>query len=147
MTSLEIKKRITEILQKGYIMSLGTLDTQGVWVADVIYIHDEYFNLYWMSFKSARHSQALKMNDKVAATITISGPNKPDLGLQIAGIASIISGPHPDLALSFRKKRHRPLNKSETEVLSNRNWYCLKPTKIELIDKQNFGYEKKQVNL
>ena len=45
---MDIKKRIKEVLDRGHLMSLGISDEAGVWVADVIYIHDDIFNIYWM---------------------------------------------------------------------------------------------------
>ncbi|MBX4200639.1 hypothetical protein KW786_00765 [Candidatus Parcubacteria bacterium] len=42
----DIKKLILEVLEKGYLMSLGTQDSAGVWVCDVIYIFDEDLNIY-----------------------------------------------------------------------------------------------------
>ena len=51
MENRELKQLIQEVLEKGYLMSLATLDDGGVWVADVIYIHDDDLNIFWMSLK------------------------------------------------------------------------------------------------
>ena len=68
-----IKQKITEVLEQGYLMSLGTVDDRGVWVADVIYVFDDDLNLYWMSKTFRRHSETIdKTNSQVAGTITIS---------------------------------------------------------------------------
>ena len=54
-----IKSLITEVLEKGYLMSLATVDDGGVWVADVIFIYDDALNIYWMSDSDVRHSKAI----------------------------------------------------------------------------------------
>ena len=51
----DIKRLIKEVLEKGYLMSLGTVDEGGVWVSDVIYVFDDEFNLYWISDPDTRH--------------------------------------------------------------------------------------------
>ncbi len=138
-----LKEQIIEVLEQGYVLSLGTLDTQGVWVADVIYTHDEELNIYWMSYESARHSKAIATNNKVAGTITVR-EKEDDLGLQIEGNAQLIKG-NQELAKRFQEKRNRPLTQNE-EILNGRKWYCLKPTLIQLLDKKKYGHEKKTVH-
>ena len=54
-----------EILEDGFLMSLGTIDEGGVWVADIIFVPEEW-ELYWVSMPDARHSKALERNPKVA---------------------------------------------------------------------------------
>ena len=87
-----VKQLIKEVLDQGYLMSLGTVDEGGVWVADVIYIHDDDFNIYWMSDPDVRHSQALLTNKQVSGTITTSRPKENNIGIQFSGIAEKIEG-------------------------------------------------------
>ncbi len=49
MAGKDIKQLIKEVLERGYLMSLGTVDDGGVWVSDVIYVFDDDFTMYWMS--------------------------------------------------------------------------------------------------
>ena len=56
---------IKEILEKCYLMSLATLDDGGVWVSDVIFVHDEDLNIYWISDPDVRHSKAIIKDNKV----------------------------------------------------------------------------------
>lgn len=72
MKNEELKNLARAVTKDAYVMSLGTVDEKGVWVADLIYIPDENFNLYWISMPNARHSQAIERNNKVACTITAS---------------------------------------------------------------------------
>jgi uncharacterized protein YhbP (UPF0306 family) len=64
---MDIKEKILEVLGKGHLMSLATVDNGGVWVSDVIYVYDDNLNIYWMSDPDVRHSQAIVKNSQVAA--------------------------------------------------------------------------------
>ncbi len=139
-----LEKIVQEILGKGYLMSLATVDENGPWVADVIYLFDST-NLYWMSKTFRRHSQALLKEPRVACTITISNNQGEDnLGLQISGAAEKLEGPQPklgDLAAQKRKK-DSPVVPSDDE-----SWYKLTPNKIEIICEPRWGYDKKELDL
>ncbi|MSU74162.1 hypothetical protein EXS57_00080 [Candidatus Kaiserbacteria bacterium] len=145
---MDIKNRILEILEKTHLMSLATKDAEGLWVSDVIFIFDEGLNLYWMSDPDVRHSKTIQANEEVAGTITASIHSKqPNLGIQFSGVAKKIDGPRYDLALKHLKKRGHLEPKEEDDVLQGDSWYQLTPTKIDLIDEENFGYEKRNLTL
>lgn len=147
MSSDEVKKRIFEVLEKGYLMSLGTCDDGGVWVADVTYIHDKELNIYWKSFPTVRHSRALLQNNKVAGTITINGPTEDDFGIQLEGIAQKIEEERYDLSVEYFSKKNREKPPPTEDTLHGRSWYILKPHIIQLIDKKNLGIEKATLEL
>jgi uncharacterized protein YhbP (UPF0306 family) len=144
-----IKKRILEILEKGYLLSLGTVDDGGVWVSEVIYIYDENFNIYWMSEPKNRHSKAIDMDSSVAGTITISNHFKEkDFGIQISGTAKKAEENKISLMIKYLKKRgvnipSKPLDLMKKDFV----WYKMTPTKIELVDQESFGYEKRELKL
>ena len=46
---MDLKKLVREVLEKGYLMSLGICDSGGVWVSDVIYVHNDNFEIFWIS--------------------------------------------------------------------------------------------------
>ncbi|MBI2013664.1 MAG: pyridoxamine 5'-phosphate oxidase family protein [Candidatus Colwellbacteria bacterium] len=143
----DVRQLIKEVLKKGYLMSLATLDEGGVWVADVIYIHDNDFNIYWMSDPSVRHSQAIIKNNRVAGTITVSGVKEDNMGIQFEGIGEKIDGDRYDLALKHYKKRKKPAPKENEDVLQGDSWYVLKPKKIQLIYEKLFGFEKQDLDM
>ena len=145
--NLELRQTIKEVLQSGYLLSLATQDDAGVWVADLIYILDDDFNIYWMSDPNVRHSKALVMNSVVAISITVSSPGENNLGLQIEGKAIKIDGPRFDLALKHFAKINKPTPSESDDVLDGDSWYKLVPKRIELIDEKNFGFEKQVENL
>lgn len=142
-----IKDLIKEVLEKGYLMSLATQDDGGIWVADVIYIHDDELNIYWMSDPDVRHSQAILKNNKVAATITVSGPGEKNLGIQLEGAAGKINGARYDLAKKHYAKRKKIEPKEMDDVLQGDSWYVLKLSKTELINEELFSFEKQKLEL
>ena len=142
-----IKDLIKEVLEKGYLMSLATLDDGGVWVSDVIYIFDEYLNIYWMSDPDVRHSKALLKSPKIAGAITSNEPKEDNLGIQFEGIAQKIEGARYDLAKKHYAKRKKPQPKESDDILQGDYWYMLKPKKIELIHERLFGFNKQKLEL
>lgn len=141
----DIKTLIKQVLEKGYLMSLGTVDEGGVWVCDVIYIFDEDFNMYWMSKLHRRHSKAIKSNGNVAGTVTVGTEIGYELGIQFEGVAQKVVGARFDLAKKHYAKRKKPEPKETDDVLDGGSWYVLKPKKIELICQEHFGYEKQKL--
>lgn len=143
----DIKQLIQEVLEKGHVMSLATVDSGGVWVSDVIYIHDEHFNLYWMSSEHVRHSKAVMENTQVAGSITINGAGQDNSGVQFDGIASKVEEDRYDLTVKHFAKRGKTPPPEGDASLKGRSWYVLKPTKIELINEKLFGFHKQKVEL
>lgn len=146
--SHDIRKLIEEVLERGYLMSLGTVDDGGVWVADVIYVHDENLNLYWLSLPDARHSRALGENNGVACTITSAWETGKERALQIEGVAERATGEMFELEKNLQTKRGMAPSAEAGEVLRKGHmWYVLKPTKIELIHNELFGYDKQTLEI
>lgn len=143
----DIKTLIQEVLSKGYLMSLATSDNGGLWVCDMIYIHDDNLNIYWMSDPQARHSQAIHKNASVAGTITASSQGEDNLGIQFEGVAEKIEGKRHDLALKHYKKRNKPKPKETDDVLQGDSWYVIKPKSIDLICERLFGFKKQKLEL
>ncbi|MEX1997054.1 MAG: pyridoxamine 5'-phosphate oxidase family protein [Candidatus Andersenbacteria bacterium] len=142
-----IRQLIQGVLDKGYLMSLATVDESGIWAADVIYVHDDDLNIYWMSDPDVRHSQAIVKNNHVAGTITVSGQGEDNLGTQFEGVAEKIHGDRYDLAVKHYKKRNKPAPKQDEDVLQGDSWYILKPKKFELISERWYGFEKQKLDL
>ena len=132
-------------------MSLATHDDGGVWVADVIFVNDDDFQIYWMSDPNCRHSKAIAKGLLAAGSITASNKNgEPNLGIQFSGKAEKIEGARYDLATKHLFKRGHVAPESAHEMdamMEGDSWYTLIPSKIRLIDEQNFGYEAQDVPL
>lgn len=144
----DIRKRVLQVLEQSHLMSLGTVDSGGAWVADVIFIYDKELNIYWMSDPDCRHSQAILKNAKVAGSITSSNKSKEsNLGVQLEGHAEKVEGSRFDLAKKHLLKRGHDIPSKSTDILEGDSWYKLAPTKIELIDEESFGYDKQELDL
>lgn len=143
----ENRKLVNEILDKGYLMSLATLDEGGLWASDLIFVHDDQLNLFWLSEIQTRHSQAILKNTKVAATISLSHEGgQSNIGLQIEGVVEKMSGEHYELTTKLWVKRHKPIPPEDEEIVDeNECWWKLQPTKIEIIYEPLWGFEKKQL--
>lgn len=130
-------------------MSLATLDAEGLWVSDLIFVHHagqtSEWDIYWMSDVAARHSRAVQTNGQAAASITIGdGKGGTNIGLQISGTAEKVEGDILEVAAKHRAKRGKAAPERVGEVLEEgESWYRLKPTKIELIYEPEFGFERK----
>ncbi len=148
-TAMEnLRKLVRQILERGYLMSLGTVDEGGVWVSDVIYIHDGDFNLFWLSDPEVRHSHAIQKNPRVATAITVSNnAGEQNIGLQIEGVAEKLEGNNLALATQHRLKRKKSLPDRDGEVEEGESWYRLRPTKIEIIYEPQFGFDKQVLEL
>jgi uncharacterized protein YhbP (UPF0306 family) len=138
---------VKEVLTRSYLMSLAIVDEGGVWVADVIYVFDDELNIYWMSDPDVRHSQAILKNDKVSGTITTSGPQEQNMGIQFSGVAEKIDGPRFDLAKKHFLKRNKPEPVESADVLEGDSWFTLKPKLIQLTYEKLFGFDKQNLNL
>ncbi|MDO8593798.1 MAG: pyridoxamine 5'-phosphate oxidase family protein [bacterium] len=144
----ELKNLVRAVIEDAYVMSLGTADKGGVWVADLIYVSDEDLNLYWISMPNARHSRAIEQNNKVACTITANSTTNKERALQIEGIVERINGPLFECEKKLEAKRGLPLPKAAGEILNKGHfWYVLKPKKLELIHSESFGYERQSVDM
>lgn len=143
-----IKNFAKKVLEDGFVLSLGTQDRDGVWVADLIYVHDQDLNLYWISMPEARHSRALGQNKMVACTITASHYTNQERALQVEGVAEKIDGPMFELEKKLETKRGLPVPQKAGEILEKGHvWYKLIPTKIYLIHSVPFGYERQNVEI
>lgn len=145
----DIRQLITDILNRGYLLSTATVDDGGVWVSDVIYVHDAQMNLYWLSQTAARHSKAIVQNSQVAGTVTVSNnPGESNIGLQITGVAEKIEGDIFEIATAHRQKRGKPPPTRLGEILEEgESWYCLRPKMIELTYEPLFGFNKQKIEL
>ncbi len=138
-----VQKLAQDILDKGYFISLATLDDGGPWVSDVFYVADENWNIYWVSACETRHSKAIEQNKNVAGSIRITTtPQEPSEALQIAGHAEKVGEElSEELQKLFLLKRGRE-KKAEA---AGQSWYKLVPTKIRLTHQQTFKLEKQDV--
>lgn len=147
---INIQDRVIEVLSKSHLMSLAIQDNEGPWIADVIFVYDEDLNIYWMSDSDTRHSKAVVENGKVAGTITHTTRSKePNFGIQFEGKAEKLPGTQFELLVKHLAKRGYPVPKMSQakKILDGDRWYKLVPTKMFLIDEENFGFKRQKVEV
>jgi uncharacterized protein YhbP (UPF0306 family) len=111
-----------------------------------LFVHDEEFNMYWMSKANRRHSMAIAKNPNVAAAITATqGPGEPDRGVQMSGVAEMVDTVSREIVVKYFRKRNKPEPAEDFFVLEDHQWYVLRPTRIELIDQDHFGYHRQNI--
>lgn len=144
-----IQQLAQAILDKGYFLSLATVDDGGLWVSDVFYVADGQWNIYWLSAKNTRHSKAIVLHPHVAGTITITtSPHEPSESLQIAGSAVEASADeYPHINQLFFEKRGKEKKTEARDDEGGQAWYKFTPTKIRLSHQETFGLEKQDVDI
>lgn len=144
---IDLKARAVEVLEKSFVLTLGTLDDGGVWVADVVFVSDDDLNIYWSSNPNFRHSAAISKNPKISAAVRVSQkPGDKDLALQMEGSAEKLEGQQFSIAMKMLVKRGKPQpSKIANTLLEGYSWYKFTPQKIELIDEENFKFTKQRV--
>lgn len=137
-----------QILSQTYLMSLATVRDNNPWVADVVFVHDDIFNIYWISRTDTKHSMNIAICSQVAATITQSTDQGEDnVGLQIAGNAFQCKG-SLTLVKKHLTKRKKLTAENVRQFLSpGVSWYKLVPSRIELIYEPMWGYDKQLVSI
>lgn len=146
--NLLIQKRVQEVFERTYLMTLATCDADGAWAADVIFVTDDQHCVYWMSKRERRHSKAITLDPRVAVTMSVtSRPEDPDLGVQISGRAEVIEEIDFEIVKKYFRKRHKPEPLPTDDVLGEHVWYRLTPDRVELIDGEHFGYDRQSLAL
>lgn len=141
----KIQKRIVEVLQNGYLMSLASVDENGPWVSDVIYISDKNLNIFFISRTEFRHSIAFLKNSQAAGAITArQQPEGQSTGVQFEGHVKTVPAIPNDALKAYSQKRGSAMswNLGDGEA-----WYQFTPKKFDLIYEPLFGYTKKTLVL
>ena len=94
MTIDRSSSRLREFLQRHNTMTLATVEPGGQpQAAAVFYAVDRHLNLYFLSSPSCRHSQNLRRNPRVAATIQADGQTWQAIrGVQVEGTVGQVTG-------------------------------------------------------
>ena len=144
----DLRRRIGTFLSEWHVMSLATADQDGPHAANLFYACDG-LALLWVSAPDARHSRAIEMSPRVAATIAPDYSDFPAVkGLQIEGAArqlTILGDRQAALAqLDARYPflaRRAELPAPVRDAYAHAAIYRLEPSRIVLIDNsQGFGH-------
>ena len=137
---------IKTYLEEGSVLQLATVLDGEPLVCTVYYVTDKKFSLYWLSYPSRQHSQAIEQNGKAAIAVAVK-TDQPVIGLQAAGSAQIVTR-KTEAARVMTKYVHkygvgrnfvrRFIDKTNDHVI-----YRFTPKRIWLFDEVNFERDKK----
>lgn len=143
---MDLKQLIENYLQEARIMQIATVENGKPWVCTVNFAVDNNWNLFWMSVRSIRHSQEIKMSPIIAGAI-VKDPTKIQ-GIQFEGLAEELFGDDILHANDVFEQRygHKPerLEEAQSNDTSVRAYFKIKPTKIVLFDKIHFPDNPRQ---
>lgn len=89
-----MKEEVVAYLKAHFTMTVATTSEDGPWAASVFFVHDEHFNLYFLSDPSSRHSQQLEGNHSVSAAIDEDYHDWRKIkGIQLEGTAQRVRSP------------------------------------------------------
>lgn len=140
---------IKSYLGQQHMMQLATVSDGQPWCCTVYFVTDEYYNLYWASIPSRRHSQEVNNHPKVAVAIPVKFvKGEPVAGLQIEGTAVELS-PSPkirDAAERYAAKFNRDSAWVQDIVAgkTEHRLYKLTPASYVLFDESNFRENPRQ---
>jgi nitroimidazol reductase NimA-like FMN-containing flavoprotein (pyridoxamine 5'-phosphate oxidase superfamily) len=89
-------------------MTVATADADGTpWVSPVFFVSDDDYDLYWTSWKNARHSQNIRSNPKAGIVIYEAEASRPVQAVYIAATVVEITEP-AEVAAAIEVMRGRP---------------------------------------
>lgn len=141
------KQIVDQHLSEGKVVQLATSNNDIPWICSVYYVVDEKQNIYWLSYKSRRHSLDIAANRNVALTLMVR-PEMPVIGIQAQGVAMEINRASTvaKVMLLYIKKYGTGKNfyKNFTLKTNKHSLYCFMPSKFVLFDEQTFGPDNAQ---
>ena len=148
----EIHQQVTDFLQKCKTASIATINNQGLPnAANIQYVCDEKWNIYYVSSPTATHSQNITQNPNVAITIYDRADNFKQIhGLQITGQCHIVEPgqPYKHAYKIFANKY--PFVATVAAIrqrLEKEQFYCITPTWLRWIDNRNYFGFKVEISL
>lgn len=144
-----IKRLIEEYLDKARLMQVATSKNNQPWACSVYFAYDDALNLYWISQPSRRHSQEIRINDKVAGTIVLPHTPGDDVrGLQFQGTAKELTQRKDiEQAMKLYAKRYGMDAKRVSAIVENIDGhmcYVVHPVLYVLFDEVNFPDSPRQ---
>lgn len=149
MAEPDLRKLVKDYLSEAKLMQLSTAIDNQPWVASVWFAADRDLNIYWFSATNRRHSQEVVKNNKIAAAIVLPHtPADPPRGLQLQGVAEIVSNPK-DLAIAtllFTKRIFSKRQIADFMALKYKphKFFKIKPTQFVLFDVVSYPENSRQ---
>jgi nitroimidazol reductase NimA-like FMN-containing flavoprotein (pyridoxamine 5'-phosphate oxidase superfamily) len=139
----DLKSLVHEVLRDGFAVNLGVSDASGPWVAPVVYVFDDDFDLYWISIADCQHSRAIAEDPHVAAVVIATHDTDKERALQMSGRAMRVEGAMFELEQRLQAKRGMPAPQSPGDILTDGyEWYRFTPDRFEITYNTLFGYDR-----
>lgn len=145
MPELSVDQQIETFLATCKTASLATVDAHGQPCnANIQYVSDSAYRLYWVSSMSSAHSLNLAAKPKAAVTI-YAHQDQPDLihGLQLGGTAVMIQEDQlEDTYKRYTAKYPFVTDPPFDKAMKLQQFYCFTPTWLRWIDnRKEFGWK------
>lgn len=142
--------KLTKVMQSSIFTSLATVDKDlGVWICTVNFAFNENFQLYFLSKRTSRHVQNLKIDPRVSLSIyrTTQKPHENVIGIQMAAKAEVAPDEEMEKICGYYFGRENPFFDAEQtkEYYDwDATWKFVKimPEKIWIYDSETFGDSK-----
>lgn len=146
---MDLKKRISDYLEKATLMQVATTINNQPWTCTVYFAFDDLLHLYWLSKPNARHSQELQTNNKVAGTIVLPHTYGDAVrGLQFQGNAHEITDKQSlERLLSSYAKRYSMTTERTHAIINSTDGHLLyrvRPSLFVLFDQVHFPDNPRQ---
>lgn len=143
MTEFSKDQQVAAFLAVCRTASLATADDAGgLYNANVQFVSDPAWRLYWVSAESAQHSRNIAANAKAAITI-YAHQDSPELihGLQLRGKAEVLDGGEVDQAFElYAAKYPFVTGPPYDQAMKMQLFYRFTPTWLRWIDnREGFG--------
>jgi uncharacterized protein YhbP (UPF0306 family) len=148
--SSAVSVQIAALLDSHHVMSVATISPDGPHAANLFYARDG-FALLWVSDPSSRHSVAIEVHARVAATIASDYSDFPEIqGLQISGRAfRIVEATPRQHARQLLEARYPFLHSAAKapdklkKAYEQAQFYRLEPARITIIDnRRGLGFNQ-----
>ena len=145
MSELSVDQQIETFLALCKTASLATIDAHGMpCAANIQYVHDNHWRLYWVSSMSSAHSVNIEHKQDVAITV-YAHQDQPEMihGLQMRGVAGMLETDrlqeaHALYAAKYPFITGPPYDKAMKMQL----FYTFTPTWLRWIDnRRGFGWK------
>lgn len=104
-----MEEKVKRILSSNLFMTLATVSSdEQPWSTPVFYALDEEYNFYWYSRKDTRHSENIKENNKVSASIFATSGDDNGIGMYVEGIVQELRGEELGHATNIYAKKASP---------------------------------------
>ena len=131
------KERARSLIDQNDIMILATSDAHGVpWASPVFYVPDDAYNLCWVSWKEARHSENIGHRKEVGIAIYFTDP-AVDAVYVAAEASELKSEDDVEFGIGIMSRKPQPEHwqvRSAADVTGSGPWriYRATPATIEV---------------